>query len=148
MRTVFVAIFFIYFLFYFIFLSLSPYLNHLSLIYAYPLYEPLQTCSDQAFTGSHWTWKVASEFLLSTKSGEWVSWFAFYSSWKLNVTGLLRAELFENYWTITSLRLKFAGWLFNFVTLRWEVFQLTLLLHHLPHLPAIGSYTKCLWSKV
>lgn len=62
--------------FFFFFLTLSPYLNHLSLIYAYPLYEPLQTCSDQSLTGTHWTWKVASEFFLSTNSGEWVSWFA------------------------------------------------------------------------
>lgn len=100
------------------------------------LFRLAVTSPSQGLTG-HERWQVNFSWA-RTQGSELAGLLLFYSSWKLNVTGLLRAELSENYWTITSLRLQFASWLFNFVTLRWEVFQLSLLLHHLQRQPAIG----------
>lgn len=61
------------------------------------------------------------------KSGEIVSWFcSFLLIMEMNVTGLLRVELlcFKNYWTITSLWLKCASWLFNFSDFKLGLFSI------------------------
>lgn len=95
-------------------------------IHSADIFRLLMTSPSQGLTGNE-RWRVKFCSAEVKKSGEVVGCFcSFLLIMKMNVTGLLRVELlcFKNYWTITSLWLKCASWLFNFSDFKLGLFSI------------------------